>query len=321
VRQSLERGYEVYALNRGRQPGRLPEGARAINADINADPEGARAALKGMSFDAVCQFIAFRPEQVERDIGMFKDTAGQYIFISTASAYSKPPASQPIREDTPLRNPFWQYSRDKIACEDALLRAYREDGFPVTIVRPSHTYSEWSTPVAVHGHKGSWQVLERMRQGKRVPIQGDGATLWTFTHSRDFAGAFVGLLRNPAAIGEAAHITSDERLTWNQAYETIARALGVELNALHMPTWLLDARGKAYGYDFAGSLFGDKSNNAVFDSGKAKRLAPGWSAAIRFDQGVEMALAHLAKHPELAVPDPEFDKYCDELEVVADGLA
>ncbi|MDR0397128.1 MAG: SDR family oxidoreductase [Oscillospiraceae bacterium] len=321
VKQSLERGCEVYALNRGNRRDRLPEGARTITADINADPQSVRAALKGMSFDAVCQFIAFKPEQVERDIDLFSGSVGQYIFISSASAYDKPPSGGVIREDTPLRNPFWRYARDKIACESVLTRAYRENGFPATIARPSHTYSEWSIPVAVHGHKGSWQVLERMRRGRSVPLPGDGTTLWTFTHSRDFAGAFARLLGNPSAIGESVHITSDERLTWNQAYGVIARALGAELNALRLPSWLLDAKGKAYGYDFEGSLLGDKANNAVFDTSKIKRLAPGWSAGIRYDEGVDIALNHLKKHPELAVPDPDFDRYCDELEAVVKSLA
>ncbi|MDR2657075.1 MAG: SDR family oxidoreductase [Oscillospiraceae bacterium] len=320
VRQTHALGHEVYVLNRGNRPERLLEWAHPIVGDVNGDPESVRSALAGMSFDVVAEFIAFRPEQVARDIELFRGMVGQYVYISSASVYNKPPINGLIREDTPLRNPFWRYARDKIACEDVLAKEYRESGFPYTIVRPSHTYSEWSVPVAVHGAKGSWQVLERIRQGKSVPVPGDGTTLWTFTHSRDFAGAFVRLLGNPRAIGEAVHITNDERLTWNQAYEIIARALGTKPNLLHLPTWLLEAKGKAYGYDFAGSLWGDKANNAVFDTSKIKRLAPGWSAGIRYDEGVAMCIAHQSAHPELIAPDPNFDKYCDELELMAASL-
>jgi nucleoside-diphosphate-sugar epimerase len=312
VNESIKAGQEVYVLNRGNRNDRLPKGVRSIAADINGDISAVKSALDGIPFDTVANFIAFKPSQVERDIELFKN-AGQYIFVSSASAYMKPPASIPVREDAPLRNPYWQYSRDKIACEDALVKAHRERGFPYTIIRPSHTYSEWYIPLAIHGKKGAWQVVERMRQGKSVPISGDGTTLWTFTHSRDLAKAFARLIGNTQAIGEAFHITSDESLTWNQAYDIIAHALGVKANVLHMPAWLLDAKGKSYGYDFAGSLWGDKANNAVFDNTKIKRFAPGWRAGIRYDEGIAISLDHLAKHPELAAPDPEFEKYYDEL--------
>ncbi|MBR5069864.1 MAG: SDR family oxidoreductase, partial [Bacteroidales bacterium] len=223
-------GWELYLLNRGTRKNEVPQGVKTIIADIN-DEAAAETALAGMSFDVVCDFIGFMPAQVERDYRLFAGRTKQYMYISSASAYQKPLSSPYITEGTPLANPYWQYSRDKIACEERLMRHYREEGFPITIIRPSHTYCERGVPTAVHGNKGSWQVLKRMLEGKPVIIPGDGTTLWTVTHNSDFAKAFVGLMGNKHAIGETFQITGDENLTWNQIHEIIANILGVELKA------------------------------------------------------------------------------------------
>lgn len=231
------------------------------------------------------------------------------MYISSASAYQKPLASPYITEGTPLSNPHWEYSRNKIACEELLMHHYRNEGFPVTIIRPSHTYCERSVPVAVHGEKGSWQVLKRMLEGKPVIIPGDGTTLWTVTHNSDFAKAFVGLMGNAHAIGETFQITGDESLTWNQIYETVAQALGVELHPYHVASDFLAAVGSQY--DLEGNLIGDKAHTVIFDNTKLKRAVPGFCATTRFDQGVRMVIDNVLRHPELQTPDPEFDAWCD----------
>lgn len=311
-RALLASGHELYLLNRGNANASLPAGAIALRCDIH-DEAAAQAVLEGHNFDLVADFIAFLPADVERGWRLFNGRTKQYIFISSASAYQKPLSSPFITESTPLANPYWQYSRDKIACEDALMRHYREDGFPITIVRPSHTYSNRGVPLGLHGDKGCWQVLQRMLDGKPVLIHGDGASLWTFTHSRDFAAGFIGLMGNPHALGEAVHITSDESLTWNQAYAIIADALGVPLKAMHVSSDFLAAAGRAHGYDFTGGLIGDKANTVIFDNSKLKRLVPGFVATTRFDQGVRETVAYLLANPQLQTPDPVFDTFCDDV--------
>jgi nucleoside-diphosphate-sugar epimerase len=284
-----------------------------LTADIN-DEQQVAALIAGLDFDVVADFIAFVPAHLERDYRLFRHKTRQFIFISTASAYQKPPADYRISEATPLANPFWQYSRDKIACEMYLMDLYRNEQFPVTIVRPSHTYSEYSVPLGVHGDNGSWQVVKRMLDGKPVIIQGDGTSLWTMTHSRDFARAFVGLMGNIHAIGEAVQIMSDETLTWNQIYTCIAGALGVPLRAVHVASEFLAAYSD---YDFTGGLLGDKAHSAVFDTSKLKRLVPGFHAAIRFDQGVRETVEYVLAHKEYQRPDEAFDRWCDR---IIDGL-
>lgn len=303
---ALERGWELYLLNRGNR--QLPEGAKQIRADIRDEAE-VKEKIGGMRFDVVADFIAFTPDQVERDFKLFSGLAGQYIFISSASAYQKPLASPFITESTPVHNPFWQYSRDKIACEDLLTGLYRREGFPVTIVRPSHTYGERSVPVALHGEKGSYQVLDRMKKGKKVIVPGDGTSLWTLTSSVDFARAFLGLMGNVHAIGETYHITSDESLTWNQAHEIIASALGVEANLVHIPSDVLGALNP----DWVGGLTGDKANSVVFLNDKIKRAVPGYAATTRFDQGVRETVRYIESHPECQTLDPDFDEWCDRV--------
>ena len=307
-----EMGWEVWLLNRGSRPDAVPEGARSIIADIRNE-EDVLAKLGDMTFDVVGEFIGFTVDQVERDVRLFRGRTNQYIYISSASAYHKPAADFRITEGTTLANPHWEYSRNKIACEEYLMKAYRETGFPVTIVRPSHTYDERNIPLGVHGNKGSWQVIDRMMKGKPVIIQGDGTSLWHLTFNTDFAIGYTALMGNRHAIGEAFHITGDEVLTWNQIYATIADALGVELKAVHVSAEFLDAVGKPMGYDFEGSLMGDKSVSVFFDNSKIKRLAPDMTTHVPYHQGVRIVLDYVLNHPECQVPDPEFDAWCDKV--------
>lgn len=300
---------ELYLLNRGNQKDRLPEGVNLLQADINDEDQVFRL-IEELEFDVVADFIAFEPAQLERDYRLFKGKTKQFIFISSASAYQTPLSDYRITEGTPLSNPYWQYSRNKIACEEYLLKLYREEGFPITIVRPSHTYDERSIPLGVHGSKGSWQVAQRMLENKPVIIHGDGTSLWTMTHNRDFAKGFIGLMGNLHAIGESVQITSDESLTWNQIYQAIADALGVKLNAIHVSSEFLDACSKE---DYRGGLLGDKANTVVFDNAKLKRLVPDFVATTRFDQGIKQTVEYIAAHPELQTPDEEFDHWCDRV--------
>ncbi len=309
TRLLAEKGWEVYLLNRGTQKRELPQGVHVINADINDETDAAKK-LNGMTFDTVCEFIGFVPRQLERDFRLFNGRTDQFMFISSASAYHKPVSDHIISERTSLANPYWEYSRNKIACEDLLMRMYRENGFPVTIIRPSHTYDERSVPLGVHGKNGSWQVIKRMLEGKPVIIHGDGTSLWTMTHNSDFAKGFVGLMGNVHAIGEAFQITSDETLTWDQIYHCIANALGVKLVPYHVSSDFLDAVSD---YDFRGSLTGDKANSVVFDNEKLKRAVPGFKAEVRFDEGIRKTVEYVLEHPEYQREDPEFDRWCDKV--------
>jgi nucleoside-diphosphate-sugar epimerase len=317
----LKQGGDLFLLNRGNRnaslganekPGKLVE----INCDVRTEStENIIQKLKsvlieGQHFDVVADFIGFTPDHVAKDYEIFKDLCRQYIYISSASAYQKPPSSYLITESTPLANPYWEYSRNKIACEEFLVAKYRENGFPITIVRPSHTYDERSIPLGVHGRKGSWQVVKRMINGKPVIIHGDGMSLWTMTHNSDFARAFTGLMGNIHAIGEAVHITSDESITWNQVYQVIANTLNIPLKAIHISSEFL---AKNSSYDFTGSLIGDKANSVVFDNTKLKRLVPGFYAKVRFDQGIKDTIAHVLANKKYQIEDPEFDTWCDKI--------
>ncbi|MDR0230508.1 MAG: SDR family oxidoreductase [Dysgonamonadaceae bacterium] len=307
-RKLLAEGHELYLLNRGNRNTELT-GAHFLIADVN-DEKKVADLIKDLDFDVVADFIAFTPDQLERDFWLFNGKTKQFVFISSASAYQKPPENYIITEDTLLSNPFWEYSRNKIACEEYLLKKYNEDNFPVTIVRPSYTYDERVVPMSVHGEQGSWQVLRRMLEGKKIIIHGDGTSLWTMTHTRDFAKGFIGLLGNPQTIGEAIQITSDEVLTWNRIYECIAQALGVKLNAVHISS---DCLIKHSNYDFLGGLIGDKANSVVFDNSKVKRLVPGFSADILFEQGIKETVDYILAHPEYQKTDEKFDSWCDEM--------
>lgn len=304
ARLAVERGIELYLLNRGNTTSRpAPKGAHILHGDIR-DPQSAQAALVDHKFDAVVNWIAFTPEHIQTDLNLFRGRTGQYIFISSASVYQKPPANVPATESTMLDNPFWLYSRNKIACEELLVRAYRDQKFPMTIVRPSHTYDKTLLPF-----DGGYTSVNRMRQGKKVVVHGDGTSLWTLTHHADFAKGFVGLLGLPAAIGEAIHITSDEWLTWNQIFEIVARAAGTEAKMVHVPTDVI----AHYDPDWANGLIGDKTHSMIFDNAKIKRLVPDYRATIPFARGAEEIMAWYDADPARQKINEKLDKTMDLL--------
>lgn len=311
TRQLAASGHDLWLLNRGTRKNEVPANVKQVIVDID-DTDEVQRLLGDAQFDAVCEFIGFLPSQVERDIRLFKGRTKQYVYISSASAYNKPAANHVITEGTTLANPYWEYSRNKIACEELLLKSYREEGFPITIIRPSHTYCERAVPVSVHGLKGSWQVLKRMMEGKQVLVNGDGSSLWTLTWNEDFARGFIGLLGNPKAIGEAFQIMSDEQLSWDQIYQCVANALNVMPRLYHVASDFLAATSPK-AWDFTGNLLGDKSLTVVFDCAKLKRAVPGFQATTRFDEGVRRCVAYILAHPELQTEDPEFDAWCDRV--------
>jgi nucleoside-diphosphate-sugar epimerase len=302
-RLAVERGIDLTLLNRGQSARPAPEGARVLRADIR-DPDSVRGALGKQAFDAVVDWIAFTPDHIETDLDLFGGRAGQYVFISSASAYQTPPAGLPVTESTILDNPYWEYSRNKIACEERLWRAYREDRVPITIVRPSHTYDATLLPM-----KGRYTVIDRMRRGQKVIVHGDGTSVWTLTHHADFAKGFVGLLGNSRALGEAVHITSDEWLTWNQIFGLTARAFGAEAKIVHVPSDLI----AAYDPDWGAGLLGDKSQSMIFDNSKIKRLVPGFACAIPYSRGAEEIAAWYAAEPSRGKVDEEFNRCCERI--------
>lgn len=303
VPAAVEQGFEVYLLNRGQSTRPVPEGARVLSGDIR-NPASVEQALGEMHFDVVINWIAFTPEHIETDLALFKGRCQQYIFISSASAYQTPAVNLPIRESTPLDNPFWAYSRAKIACEERLLQAYRQDKFPMTIVRPSHTYDQTLLPF-----DGGYTVVARMRQGKKVIVHGDGTSLWVLTHHRDFAKAFVGLLGNNHAIGEAFQITSDELLSWNQITEIIAQAAGATANIVHIPSEVI----VHFNPDWGASLLGDKSHSVIFDNSKIKQVVPSYKATIPFVRGAAEIMAWYDADPARQVVDSALDKQMDAI--------
>ena len=308
-KELVKQGHELYLINRGNRNSELSDKVHFITCDINKESEVA-ALIRDMTFDVVADFIAFNVSQLERDFRLFKGKTKQFIFISSASAYQKPCSNYKITEDTPLINPYWEYSRNKIACEDYLMKVYREENFPITIVRPSHTYDERSVPLGVHGNNGSFQNLKRMMEGKPVIIHGDGTSLWTITHNSDFAKGFIGLMGNIHALGQAVHITSDETVTWNQIYGIIADELGVELKPYYVSSSFL---ASVSNYDLTGSLIGDKACSVVFDNSKLKRLVPDFVATVRADQGIRATIQNIMKHPEYQKEDKDFDIWCDKV--------
>ena len=304
---AVERGIDLVLLNRGNRAN-VPAGATSLTADIR-DPEATARALKGQRFDAVVDWIAFTPEHVERDLALFGDSTRQYVFVSSASAYQKPVGHYRITEDTPLANPFWQYSRDKIACEELLVRAYRERGVPITIVRPSLTYGDTQIPMVVNSWQKPYTAVARMRAGKPVIVPGDGTSLWTITHNSDFAKGFLGLLGHQQAIGHAFQITSDEVLTWDQIYHAVAAAAGVEARIVHIASDFIAACMP----DMTGSLIGDKSVSVVFDNSKIKRFVPGYCATTPFARGIERTLAWFDADPARQQIDEAADRSYDRL--------
>jgi nucleoside-diphosphate-sugar epimerase len=294
---------ELSFFLRGRSNRAVPPGVEVITGDVR-DPNAVKTALGSRRFDVVVNFIAFTPAHAEADIALFRGKIGQYVFISSASAYQTPPARLPVTESTPLKNSFWQYSRDKIACEEALTRAYRELDFPATIVRPSHTYDCQSLPV-----HGGYTVIDRMRRGKPVVVHGDGTSLWVLTHHDDFARGFNGLLGNSQAIGDVFHITSDELLTWDQIHATLAESAGVQAKIVHVPSDRIAKLDPAWG----ASLLGDKAHSMIFDNTKIKRAVPGFAATTPYAVGARETLAWFDAEPERRAVDPDFDALCDRL--------
>jgi nucleoside-diphosphate-sugar epimerase len=301
---AVERGIELVVLNRGSTRLRpLPEQATVLHADVR-DPAAMAAALGDREFDAVVNWVAFTPGQVQADVDLLRGRAGQYVFISSASAYQTPPSRLPVTESTPLSNPFWQYSRDKIACEDLLVAAYRNEGFPATIVRPSHTYDKTLIPL-----DGGWTALARMRQGRPVVVHGDGTSLWTLTHHADFARGFVPLLGHPRTLGEAFHITSDDVLTWNQVTAALAAAAGVTADMVHVPSDAIAAVDPGWG----AGLLGDKSHSLVFDNSKLRGVVPDYRAVIPFEQGAREIVAWYDEDPARQQVDARIDAAMDKL--------
>jgi nucleoside-diphosphate-sugar epimerase len=304
AQRAVALGHRLTILNRGRSTRPVPEGAEILTADVR-DMSAVRSVLAGREFDAVADFITYTPDQAKASLDLFTGRTGQYVFISSASAYQKPPTRLPIRESTPLKNPFWQYSRDKIACEELFYAAYREQDFPLTVVRPSHTYDR--TKIAM---VGGWTDIHRMRAGLPVMVHGDGTSLWTLTHSKDFAKAFVGLLGLPQAVGESYTITSDEYLPWNQIYELFARAAGVaDLELVHVASETIAAHSPELGPN----LLGDRSHSVVFDNTKIKSLVPGYCATIPFADGAREIVDWHDRNPDLQVVDRQFMDLSDRL--------
>ena len=304
---AVKRGIDVTLLRRGLRAAD-PPGVRTIRADM-ADEAGVARALEGQYFDAVVDFRAFTPADIDSDIRLFAGKTRQFIFISSASAYQKPLSHYLITESTPLANPYWQYSRDKIACEERLMRAYREDGFPITIVRPSHTYGDTQIVLAVNSWQKSYTALGRMRRGKKIIVPGDGTSLWVVTHNSDFAVGLVGLLGHAQAIGHAFHITSDEVMTWNQFTQLTAEAGDVEAKIVHIPSDFLGACSS----DAVGSLIGDKSASVVFDNTKIKRFVPEFGAKVPFVEGVRRAVAWFDADESRRQIDEEAEARWDKL--------
>ncbi|GAA2642379.1 NAD-dependent epimerase/dehydratase family protein [Paractinoplanes durhamensis] len=304
ARLAVDSGIDLAVLTRGSTTDRpLPAGVTTLIGDIR-DPASVAGALGDRTFDAVVDWVAFTTGHVQADIDLFRGRTGQYVFISSASAYQKPPGRVPILESTPLHNPFWQYSRDKIACEEVLIRAYREEGFPVTVVRPSHTYDRTSIPL-----DGGWTVIDRMRRGQEIVVHGDGTSLWTLTHHTDFAKAFVPLLGHTRTIGESYHITSDDVLTWNQIAETLAAAAGTTARIVHVPSDAIAAADPAWG----AGLLGDKAHSVVFDNAKIKQVVPGYVATVPFEQGAREIIDWYDADPSRQHVDPATDQLIDKL--------
>lgn len=305
---AAQRGMNVTLLNRGRRPADLPANIQTLTADIN-DPAQTAAALAGRTFDAVADFIAYSPKDVQRDLELFRGKTGQYLFISSASAYQKPPSSYRVTEETPLINPYWQYSRDKATCEALLMAEFQQKGFPATIIRPSLTYGDTLIPLAINSWSKSWTIVDRMLRGKKVIVHGDGTSLWTITHNTDFAKGFVGLLGNPAARGQAFHITSDEVLTWNDFYQIVAEVAGTTAQFAHIPSDAL----MTFDPGMEGGLLGDKTWSTVFDNAKIKKFVPDFHATTTFRQGMQRTIARFLANPALQTVDDKFNQWCDHV--------
>lgn len=304
-RLAVARGIELFHLNRGHNATSI-EGIPTLIADIK-QPDQVKTILKDHYFDSIVNWIAFEEADIERDLQLFSGKCNQYIFISSASAYQKPQTHPIITESTPLANPYWRYSRNKIACEERLMRAYREEGFPMTIVRPSHTYDQ-RIPISV-GNWASYVVPKRMLEGRPVIVHGDGTSLWVLTHAEDFAKGFVGLLANPQTIGHTFQITSDFLLNWNQIYEQIGAALGVKPNIIHIPSEFIAEHDP----DTGAGLLGDKMWSVIFDNSKIKQFVPDYVASIPFHLGIERSLKWYQTDPRRLEVSAEDEAFFDKL--------
>jgi nucleoside-diphosphate-sugar epimerase len=302
---AIARGNDLYLLNRGTREAGIP-GAKSITVNIS-QPDQVAKSLDGHRWDAVVNWIAFTPDDIERDLKLFRGKTEQYIFISSASAYQSPLTHPIITESTPLANPYWDYSRNKIACEERLTRAMREEGFPITIVRPSHTY-DTVFPVAIGGWR-EYTIIDRMKKGQKVIVHGDGTSIWTVTHSEDFAKGFVGLIGHQQANGHAFHITSDELLTWNQIYDAVAEAAGATANVVHIPSELIERIEPS----LVGGLIGDKAASVIFDNSKIKRFVPDFVATIPFRLGIKRTLAWFEADPTRMIVSHETNAMMDKI--------
>jgi nucleoside-diphosphate-sugar epimerase len=305
---AVQQGIDLTLLNRGRSERAAAEGSKSLVGDISDAAIG--ELLADYTWDAVVDWIAFTPEQVQRDINLFRGRTGQYIFISSASAYQTPPSNLPVRESTLLENPYWGYSQAKIACEELLVQAYRDEKFPMTIMRPSHTYDKRLIPL-----QGGYTTLARMKQGKKVVVHGDGTSLWTLTHHKDFAKGFVPLLGNVRAVGEAFHITSDEWLSWNQIYEIFGQALGVKPQLVHVPSDLI----AAFDAEIGAGLLGDKAHSMIFDNSKIKQVVPDFACSIPFSWGAREIVDWYTANPARQVVDEGLDALIDEIVATAEA--
>ncbi len=307
---ALARGHELVLLNRSvSRKISVPEGAVVLQADVYREEARIATLLEGRHFDAVVDFVAFTTQDIERDLRLFRDKTDQFVFISSASAYQKPVRNYIITEETPLENPYWDYSRNKIASENRLMQAYRNDGFPVTIIRPSHTYGPTQIPLGVSSWTHPWTVVDRMKRGQKVIVPGDGTSLWVLTWNEDLAKGLVGLLGNKKALGEAFQITSDEVLSWDQIYHEAYRALGLEPNIIHIASDLI----AMYDPDSLGGLVGDKANSEVFDNSKIKRFVPEYSCEVTWADGVRRSLAWFEANREFQTIDHEMNSTWDRM--------
>lgn len=300
---AVAQGLDLTLLNRGQSTRPIPPGVKILQGDIRERTAVAEV-LAEHDFDVVVNWVAFTPEHIETDLALFNGRVGQYIFISSASAYHKPPRSLPITESTPLYNPYWAYSRNKIACEERLMKAYREDGFPMTVVRPSHTYDRTLLPM-----HGGYTEIARIRRGAPVVVHGDGTSLWVMTHHRDFARGFMGLLGHPAALGDTFHITSDEVLTWNELYRLVGAAAGAEPQMVHVPSDFITA----YAPDLGEGLLGDKMHSVIFDNSKIKKIVPTFRATIPFHEGIKEVIAYYDADPARQVIDEAYEQSIERI--------
>lgn len=314
-RLMVEKGIDLYLLNRGKHAASVPTGAKVLIGDAK-DVAATKQLLHGLTFDSVVDWIAFTPEDIQRDIELFQDRTQQFIFISSASAYQKPSTDYIITESTPLVNPYWDYSRNKIACEELLLKTYRNDGFPVTIVRPSYTYGTHNLPFVLNSSEHPYTFVDRLKRGQPILIPGDGTSLWVMTHNTDFAKGFVGLIGNQKSIGHAFHITSDEVMNWDQILMDYAAIIGVEPKIVHISSDHLCSLVP----EWKGPLIGDKSASVVFDNSKIKRFVPGFIATVPFRQGVSESLAWFEDQADRRTVDNAFNQQIDGILAAFSGI-